>query len=309
MKKSREESKESLASLSSDNDAPTPPPHGVPLSQNDTSASSSWLGGGSIPPIEYNDLSRPPPLPYRPAIAPRKSSATGSVRGNSLTQTRSASTLSPGIAGEQKTRTPSPEKSGRMLRTLRPGRESRPSSAKLPNAMRSRPDASKAATQAWSVKATATSSRPALVASNPSTSSLTPSARSSVDKPAVERPNAYCPKPEAQQPPVQAPFCFRAGEGSASIPYAVPPPGSETDPEPVKTPAPERTAPTIPRKPVDLSRMANAQGTTTALPSYRKIQSPRQTLDLLLRLQQPIRTVATMVVSEVESCGIRRQGD
>ena len=269
LKNSRKESKESLASQSSDNDAPTPPPHGVPLSQTDTSRTSSWLGGGSIPPIEYTDLSRPPPLPYRPAMAPRKSSGTGSIADNSLKQTRSASILSPGTAGEKKTRTPSPEKSGRMLRTLRPGRESKPSSAKLPNSLRSRPDASKAATQAWSVKATGASSRPAL-GTNPSTNSLTPSARSSIDKPSAGRPSANCSKPEVQQPPTQAPFYFRAGEGSASTAYAVPPPSGETDPEPVKTPALERTTPTIPRKSVGSTQMLSAQGTATALPSYRK---------------------------------------
>ncbi|RII06369.1 hypothetical protein CUC08_Gglean009590 [Alternaria sp. MG1] len=269
LKNSRKESKESLASQSSDNDAPTPPPHGVPLSQTDTSRTSSWLGGGSIPPIEYTDLSRPPPLPYRPAMAPRKSSGTGSIADNSLKQTRSASILSPGTAGEKKTRTPSPEKSGRMLRTLRPGRESKPSSAKLPNSLRSRPDASKAATQAWSVKATGASSRPAL-GTNPSTNSLTPSARSSIDKPSAGRPSANCFKPEVQQPPTQAPFYFRAGEGSASTAYAVPPPSGETDPEPVKTPALERTTPTIPRKSVGSTQMLSAQGTATALPSYRK---------------------------------------
>ncbi|KAI4930468.1 uncharacterized protein J4E92_004300 [Alternaria infectoria] len=278
LKKSRKESKESLASLSSDNDAPTPPPHGVPLSQNDPSASTSWLGAGSIPPIEYTDLSRPPALPYRPAMAPRKSSGTGSIRDNSLTQTRSASTLSPGPVGDKKTRTPSPEKSGRMLRTLRPGRESKPSSAKLPNTLRSRPDASKAATQAWSVKATASSTRPTLGAPNPSTSSLTPSARSSLDKPAAERPSAYFPKPEAQPPPAQAPFYFRAGEGSASTAYAVPPLGGETDPGPVKPATNERTAPAIPRKSVGLSRLNNAQGPSTPLPSYRK-EYPKPTPD------------------------------
>ncbi|KAL1800202.1 hypothetical protein ACET3X_000544 [Alternaria dauci] len=277
LEKSRKESKESLASQSSDNDAPTPPPHGVPLSQNDASGTSPWLGGGSIPPIEYTDLSRPPPLPYRPAMAPRKSSGTGSIADNSLTQTRSASTFSPGTVGEKATRTPSPEKSGRMLRTLRPGRESKPSSAKLPSSLRSRPDASKAATQAWSVKATAASSRPAL-ATNSSTNSITPSARSSIDKPAVGRPSAYCSKSEVQQPPTQAPFYFRAGEGSASTAYAVPPPGGEINTEPVKSPAPERTTPTIPRKSVGLTQMLSSQGTSTALPSYRK-EYPKPTPD------------------------------
>ncbi|KAF1830563.1 AAA-domain-containing protein [Decorospora gaudefroyi] len=281
LKKSRQESKESLASQSSDTTAPTPPPHGIPQSPNDTGGgASTWLGGGSIPPIEYNDLSRPPPLPYRPAMAPRKSSGTGSVRENTLSQTRSASTLSPGTAGEKKTRTPSPDKGSRMLRTLRPGRDSRPSSSKMANSLRTRPDASKAATQAWSVKSSATSSRPNLGLPNPSTTSLSASARSSIDKPAAERPSAYSstaepqftPAPPPAPPPVPAasPFYFRAGEGSASTAYAFPPLGGESEPEPVKSSASEKTAPPIPRKSVDLSRIQNTQGSSTTLPSYRK---------------------------------------
>jgi SpoVK/Ycf46/Vps4 family AAA+-type ATPase len=278
LKKSREESKESLASLSSDTNAPTPPPHGVPQNPNHTNGPSAWMGGGSLPPIEYADLSRPPPLPYRPAMAPRKSSGTGSIRENSLTQTRSASTLAPSKTDEVQARTPSPEKSGRMLRTLRPGRESRLSSGKLPSSLRSRPEASKAASQAWSVKSTSTSSRPNLLP-NPSTASLNAAARSSLDKPAAERPNAYCSNSEPQLPHTQAPFYFRTGEGSSSTAYTVPPLGGEGDPERGKPSGPEYMAPpTIPRKPVDLNRVSSAQGGSTALPSYRK-EYPRPATD------------------------------
>jgi SpoVK/Ycf46/Vps4 family AAA+-type ATPase len=278
LKKSREESKESLASLSSDTNAPTPPPHGVPQNPIDTNGLSAWMGGGSLPSIEYADLSRPPPLPYRPAMVPRKSSGTGSIRENSLTQTRSASTLAPSKTDEKQARTPSPEKSGRMLRTLRPGRESRPSSGKLPSSLRSRPEASKAASQAWSVKSTSTSSRPNLLP-NPSTTSLNAAARSSIDKPAAERPNAYCSNSEPQLPHTQAPFYFRTGEGSSSTAYTAQPLGGEGDPKRGKPPGPEYMAPPpIPRKPVDLNRVSSAQGGSTALPSYRK-EYPRPATD------------------------------
>jgi SpoVK/Ycf46/Vps4 family AAA+-type ATPase len=278
LKKSREESKESLASLSSDTNAPTPPPHGVPQNPIDTNGLSAWMGGGSLPSIEYADLSRPPPLPYRPAMVPRKSSGTGSIRENSLTQTRSASTLAPSKTDEKQARTPSPEKSGRMLRTLRPGRESRPSSGKLPSSLRSRPEASKAASQAWSVKSTSTSSRPNLLP-NPSTTSLNAAARSSIDKPAAERPNAYCSNSEPQPPHTQAPFYFRTGEGSSSTAYTAQPLGGEGDPKRGKPPGPEYMAPPpIPRKPVDLNRVSSAQGGSTALPSYRK-EYPRPATD------------------------------
>ncbi|KAJ4291201.1 hypothetical protein N0V90_010399 [Kalmusia sp. IMI 367209] len=79
LKRSREESGEKLPSLAVDTQAPTPPPHGTPLVPADSNASSNWLGGGTIPPVDYTDLSRPP-LPSRPSLAPRKSSGAESAR-------------------------------------------------------------------------------------------------------------------------------------------------------------------------------------------------------------------------------------
>ncbi|KAH7085506.1 hypothetical protein BKA63DRAFT_19047 [Paraphoma chrysanthemicola] len=278
LKKSREESKESLAS-STDANAPTPPPHSVPVTSSDTSGSSSWLGGGSIPPMEYTDLSRPPPLPRRPVMAPRKSSGTGSIRENDLIKTMSASTLSPDTTGEKKSRTPSPEKKGRMLRTLRPGRDGKPAS-KMPNTLRSRPEASKAATQAWSYGGTSNNTRPSLGLPNPSTSSVNASARSSLERPVSERPSAqshYLDSPQPQQS--QAPFYFKAGEGSASTAYTAPLLGLGSNSEPVKVPTIQRTAPPpVPRKSLELGRMSGAQATPTTLPSYRK-EYPTPTLD------------------------------
>jgi SpoVK/Ycf46/Vps4 family AAA+-type ATPase len=271
LKKSREESKESLASLTSDTNAPTPPPHGVPNTASNIDEMNGWLGGGTIPTIDYADLSKPPPLPYRPAMAPRKSSGTGSIRENRLTQTQSASTLSPGPTAENKPRTPSPEKKGRMLRTLRPEGKAR-SSSKMQSSLRpGRPEASRAATQAWSYKNTATSGRPSLGAPTPSaTSVLTTSARSSLDKPSAERPYTQSSYQEPPQPQPQVPYSFRPGEGPPAAAHVAPGVGGESEPEPSKVPAQERTAPAIPRKAVGLSQLLNTQGKSTALPTYRK---------------------------------------
>lgn len=272
LKKSRAESEESLALLSTDANAPTPPPpHGGPTCSQNTDAVNSWLGGGSVPPIEYSHLSRPPPLPYRPAMAPRKSSGTASTRENSLTQTKSASTLAPATAASKTSRTPSPEKKkGGMLRTLRPGRDGKPSSSKLPSSLRSRPEASKAATQAWSVKATSSSSRPSLSAPTPSSSTLTPSARSSLEKPVTERQISSSSYVEPQQPQAQAPFYSRTGESTLPTAYAASPPQDGSDSDPSRTLLADRSAPPIPRKSVDLSRYLNAQGSNSSFPSYRK---------------------------------------
>ncbi|KAF2827334.1 AAA-domain-containing protein [Ophiobolus disseminans] len=268
LKKSREESKETIASPSLDADAPPPPPHRVPVVASDSDGPSSWLGGGSIPPMEYTDLGKPPPLPYRPVMAPRKSSGTGSIRDNDLTKTNSASTLAPSRSGEKKSRTPSPEKKGRMLRTLRPGKEGKAQS-KLPNSLRSRPEASKAATQAWSY---GSSNRPALGLPNPSTTSLSASARSSMERPATERPSTQSSHPEPPQPQQQqTPFYFRAGEGSASTAYSVPALNIGSNSESGKVPTIHRTAPPpVPWKSVEVRRLSGGPPPLTALPSYRK---------------------------------------
>lgn len=278
LKKSREDSKESLTSPALDPTAPTPPPHGLPITSSGSDTPSSWLGGGSIRPMEYTELGRPSPLPIRPAMAPRVSSGTGSIREDDLTKTTSASTLAPGTSGEKKSRTPSPEKKGRMLRTLRPGRDGK-SASKMPSSLRSRPEASKAATQAWGYGSASNTSRPGLGLPNPSTTSLSASARSSTERPATERltsQSSHLDSPQPQQP--QAPFYFKAGDGPNSTAYAVPPLNSGSNSEPGKVPTIQRTAPPpIPRKSVELGRVPGVQATPTALPSYRK-EYPTPTL-------------------------------
>ncbi|OAK95216.1 AAA-domain-containing protein [Phaeosphaeriaceae sp. SRC1lsM3a] len=275
LKKSREGSKESLTSPPLDANAPTPPPHGIPVNSESFDGPSNWLGEGSVPPIEYADLGRPPPLPIRPAMTERKSSGTGSIRENELTKTASSSTLTPGAATDKKSRTPSPEKKGRMLRTLRPGRDGKATS-KMPSSLRSRPEASKAATQAWGYPLAATSSRPTLNVPSPSSTSLSAaSARSSMERPALERPNtqsSYSEVPQSQQP--QSSFHSRSGDGAVPTATAIPTFSSASYSEPSNAPTAERTIPPpIPRKSVELGRMP-----ATTMPSYRK-EYPTPALD------------------------------
>ncbi|KAL5121037.1 hypothetical protein ACEQ8H_000886 [Pleosporales sp. CAS-2024a] len=306
LKKSRKDSKKTLVSPlpTPDANAPAPPPHGC-LPSDSSNAPSNWLGGGVVPPIEYSDLGRPPPLPLRPAMTARKSSGTGSIRDNELSNTASASTLVPELSDEKKSRKSSPDKKGRMLRTLRPGKDGKPAS-KMPSSLRSRPEASKAATQAWACGLVPTASRPSLGYPTLSTASLSPSAssrpglglpnpstmslsaasaRSSMEK--TERSSAqaaHMDPPQSQQS--QAPLYYRAGESSSSVAHAVPPLSSGSNSEPGKLPTLQRTAsPMIPRKSVDLGRVLAGHSTSSTLPpivlpSYRKEYStPINTAD------------------------------
>ncbi|KAF2629872.1 AAA-domain-containing protein [Macroventuria anomochaeta] len=285
LKKSREESKESLSST--DAQAPTPPPHGVPLGPADTGSSSEWLGGGSIPPVVQSDLARPPPLPTRPLVASRKSSGNTSKRINSLTQTMSNSTLTSGPPEEKKSRTPSPEKKGgRMLRTLRPNKEGKPAS-KMPMSMRSRPDASKAATLAFGSRTAApSSSRPSLSVPKAATPPVIVSPRTSMEMPAATpQPETPLVQPSLQDSLKSAPFYFQTREGPAPTNYAVPALRNSSDSEkPKPPPIPRKVAPPpppVPSKPAELGRTQSSQANTAlpplpAFPSYRKEYPPAQ---------------------------------
>ncbi|KAI9816592.1 MAG: hypothetical protein M1827_001724 [Pycnora praestabilis] len=121
--------------------------------------SSGYIGQGTIPAVGYPDLSRlGPPLPQRPSISSRNSSNHELPRTPNLSQSTNASlklpTSPPSITvpPKQSSRTPSPEKKGRMLTTLRPGRDGkRPSRSPMSSRTRqTKPAASsKAATLAW----------------------------------------------------------------------------------------------------------------------------------------------------------------
>ena len=130
-----------------------------------TSSSKSWLGGDTIPPTTFEDLLRPnasspaPSLPARPAKQTRPSYLSKKSSGQDVPRSYSLQTsVSPNLIppiGEQPrrgSRTPSPEKKGGMLRTLRNNGKERTSSGKLAGTtFRNKPPtaASKAATQVW----------------------------------------------------------------------------------------------------------------------------------------------------------------
>ncbi|KAF2087228.1 AAA-domain-containing protein [Saccharata proteae CBS 121410] len=142
-----------------DGDAATIPrlsPQGTPKIQGELER-AGWLGHGTIPAMSYPDISRPP-LPKRPSFPKTSNNSSDTLRANSFAGSSSGPRLSPPIPPssapptKKSSRTPSPEKRGGMLKTLRPtnkdGRKS--SSTKVPTTLRSRPPAAaKAATQAW----------------------------------------------------------------------------------------------------------------------------------------------------------------
>lgn len=160
LKKSRddaaEESKASAASdgpskLRKESPAGTPKPNDRP----------TWLGGDTVPPATYSDIprpappvSRPPPQPPRPSYVSTRSSADDMPRANSL-QNNSASSLQPPAEQPRRgSRTPSPEKRGGMLKTLRKeGKERKGSSSsgKMASTLRGKAPtaASSAASQVW----------------------------------------------------------------------------------------------------------------------------------------------------------------
>ena len=113
-----------------------------------------WLGDGTIPPIDYPNLARPP-LPKRPSLPSPRPSSSSTAR--SKVAAKQASRLDPNpsssltVPEKVKSRTPSPEKKHGMLKTLRTGRKSGgESSSKATKTSKPQPPAaSKAATQAW----------------------------------------------------------------------------------------------------------------------------------------------------------------
>ena len=120
---------------------------------------AGWLGQGTVPVVNYPDLSRPgPPLPARPAMSQHKSTDSQSrpptgLHENPLPELPtpySPPTLPAPI--KHASRTPSPEKKNRMLTTLRPNKDGkRPSKSPRTSSGRSPrpPEASKAAGLAW----------------------------------------------------------------------------------------------------------------------------------------------------------------
>ena len=135
LQESRKEAEEKAAEDSSDN----------PKGTGEETTPGGWLGDGTIPPIDYPDLARPPSLPTRPPPV-SSSSASELPRIKSAPQydmeQETGVALNPIATVPTRTsRTPSPEKKSGMLRTLRPQGRSRggSSSSKVNVTARVRP--------------------------------------------------------------------------------------------------------------------------------------------------------------------------
>ncbi|KAL8706195.1 MAG: hypothetical protein Q9201_000701 [Fulgogasparrea decipioides] len=139
----------------------------VPLKKSDISgpleSEPGFIGQGTIPAVNYPDLSKPAPptLPPRPPLADSRPSMTPTERSQStsfIPSPRSPIPYSPPppppmlpVPTKQTSRTPSPEKKGRMLTTLRTKDGKKPSKSPRSSGGRSArpPAASKAAGLAW----------------------------------------------------------------------------------------------------------------------------------------------------------------
>ncbi|TID14032.1 AAA-domain-containing protein [Venturia nashicola] len=187
LKSSREEA--NMASKTSSRESlPPPPPHtskGVSQDQG-----GAWLGEGTVPPMDYAYLTRPP-LPIRPGVPTRRKSggSDGPTRKNTMPKSEpSLPTLTPvtSIPRARTSRTPSPEKRA-MLRSLRPpGKERASSSATVSQSPR-KPNGfvASAASQAWmstSAKVDGNSvSMPNSTTSRPAPTPLADKSRKSLD--------------------------------------------------------------------------------------------------------------------------------
>ncbi|KAF2144688.1 uncharacterized protein K452DRAFT_266714 [Aplosporella prunicola CBS 121167] len=139
---------------------------------------AGWLAQGTIPPVNYPDLSRPA-LPKRPSLLSNRSSDGLRSRVSPRLGTSAPALSVPPL--KKSSRTPSPEKKVGMLRTLRPGNKDgrKSSSSRLTSGLKGRPPAAaKAATQAWGSMSSPGSRMPMLAAENASKEALTAAAMS-----------------------------------------------------------------------------------------------------------------------------------
>ncbi|KAH8701707.1 P-loop containing nucleoside triphosphate hydrolase protein [Talaromyces proteolyticus] len=130
------------------------------------SSTPGWIGDGTIPAVDYMDLSKPPPLPVRPAVAsklsapavsagtsmppPRPLSLERKISSEAARQKASPSPV-PGSSPivKEPSRGSSPERRKIMLTTLRQKKDSKKPKPKSPSSRTTRPAASKAAGLAW----------------------------------------------------------------------------------------------------------------------------------------------------------------
>ncbi|GAB7353898.1 hypothetical protein MBLNU459_g4249t2 [Dothideomycetes sp. NU459] len=208
---------------------------------SDHSGAGNGVGGGTIPPVDISRLA--PALPHR-SVPKRPSYTSKSSSGYAVPRTRtspsqptaatfsppapsSSATLAPQVVSpRQGSRTPSPEKKGGMLRTLRgPAAKDRSSSGKMTSRLRSQPPvaSAKAATQAWGTTQTQRPSigsiEQAMADADRSHSTTTttwdPYTRTLVERP-MSRDTASAPVPPRHAAPSPAPS-FARGSSSNTV--------------------------------------------------------------------------------------------
>ena len=165
LRKSRKEAEKSKKpgdkSSSSSRAQSRPPIPPKAATSSSITTTSGWVGEGTVPPVNYPDLSRvPPPLPRRPPL-PSGGPDSPTERSSSTTQ---LNTMAPPpvsytpptlpVPPAKTSRTPSPDKKGGrvMLTTLRGPKDAKGKPArspKPPSGRNSTPASSKAAGLAW----------------------------------------------------------------------------------------------------------------------------------------------------------------
>lgn len=123
-------------------------------------ANTGWLAEGTVPAVNYPDLSKaPPPLPRRPLLSPRDSNYSPTDRSYSSPQINTMSFTTPyapptlPVPPTKTSRTPSPDKKGHVMLTTLRGPKDGKKHSKSPRASGGRfgapPASSKAAGLAW----------------------------------------------------------------------------------------------------------------------------------------------------------------
>ena len=162
LRKSRKEAKGNgdRSSSSSSTTRGRPP---VPTKQDNLvghQANTGWLGEGTVPPVNYPDLSKAPPaLPQRPLLSARDSNYSPTDRSYSSPHINTPTSTTPyappalPVPAAKTSRTPSPDKKSHVMLTTLRGPKDGKKHSKSPRASGGRygapPASSKAAGLAW----------------------------------------------------------------------------------------------------------------------------------------------------------------
>ena len=161
LRKSRKESKDSGdRSSSSSTNQDRPPVPTKPDHSPEHQANAGWLGEGTVPAVNYPDLSRvPPSLPRRPLPPTRASDYSPTDRSHSSPQANTMSSMTSyapptlPVPATKTSRSPSPDKKSHVMLTTLRGPKDGKKHSKSPRASGTRlgapPASSKAAGLAW----------------------------------------------------------------------------------------------------------------------------------------------------------------